>query len=196
MRVRPKMKWADVTYTLWMKDGTNIKYKNGTACFSSMRRKKNVDYISIYRTKCKETLSYHDAYLKYIGDMFHLEYTLGKNSFKFKAFNCGKKNMLVSSMIRVLFEPLCSRYPHDVETFNINEAFLEPLLINGKCPYKDKLKRFCYFYSKINLPGSYHTDLHMPLPYKVRMKSYKQFNNIEKFSNGVNKFFYKKKYDK
>lgn len=184
--MRPKIRWGDVSYSLRLSDGQKLHF-NQVSCFYKLHNINNVAEITIRRTKCKSTIMFHNEYLQYVNKMFALNAVVGKNSFTFKAFKCNNKNMLILSAIRILFEPFCTREVKN--SVDISEVFLKPLLTSKEKIYKDRLKRFCYYYNNIELVTKYTTDLHIWLPSRTIIKSTKDFKKVKKLSS-VNKFFY------
>jgi len=160
-------------------------------CFSSLPHSfDDIEKIYIHDFTVKTTEKYEDFYIKYIVDMLKLEdVTIKKNYFEFKAFKNRYFNLLVLTLVRFLFERLgyqSTDYP------NYALQFLN-LLKNGKSKYRNKLKRFCDFYSRLTDHKNikYWAEGHSFTPYKVKIKSTKDFLNVKKQGiNSVNNFFY------
>lgn len=187
--------WGKVSYNLILEDETVLKYPN-TACFTYIRdfnnRKNPIKYINIYNISCEKTKEYTILYLKYIVDMFKItDYEITENSFKFKAYDDNIKNMLIGSLVRFLFENIGYQKPF----LDTAKLFLKPLLVDGKCKYRNKFKRFCYFYKQIDPDakiGYWHIG-HSWKPSLTKIKTLDDFNsfNFNKDVNGVNNFFTK-----
>lgn len=183
--MRIGLKWGDrspVKYDIIYKNKTD-NFKN-ESCFSELPDNcDDIKEIIIYNIKCDITQNYTDFYIKYIIDMYKLEATFENDIFKFKAFNNRYKNMLVCATIRILWENIGNITPSlDTVTY-----LFKPLKEN-KCIYRDKLKRFCYFYSKIPSNSNYWYSGHSWDPKKTIIKSTKDFVNTENL-NSVNEFF-------
>jgi hypothetical protein len=185
--MRIGLKWGDsspVSYDIVYKNYTSNFYNE--SCFSSLPRNcEDIKYIIIYDIECDVTKDYTDFYIQYIIDMYKLEATFENNIFKFKAFDNRYKNMLICATIRILWENI-----GDISPTLDTVTYLFELLKNGKCIYKDKLKRFCYFYSKIPYNGNYWNTGHSWNPNLTKIKSTKDFVNTLKL-NSVNGFFEK-----
>ena len=89
--------------------------------------------------------------------------------------------MLICATIRLLWEQFGMCNP----TIQMHDVFFEKLQ-NGKSKYKNKLKRFCDFYSQIKI-GNYFSDGHSWKPSLTLIKSTLDFKNYK--GNSVNKFF-------
>ena len=163
-----------------------IEKKVKQNCFSNLPYdSNNIKEIIIYDVECDVTKDYMEFYINYVIAMYKLEATFENNNFKFKAFNNRYKNMLICATIRILWENIGYKTPA-LDTV----SYLFKPLKEGKCIYRDKLKRFCYFYSKIPYEGSYWTTGHSWNPKITQIKSTKEFINTEKL-NSVNGFFEK-----
>ena len=153
-------------------------------CYSSMVH--NVDFITLYNLNCEKTIKYKMFYLQYVSDMYDLNAEITEEYFKFKGQESKYKNMLVCATIRLLWENLGCISP----TIPMHDIFFEKLQ-NGKSKYRNKLKRFCDFYSKIDVgeKDSYFNEGHSWKPSKTIIKSTLEF---KKYNGGsVNNFFYK-----
>lgn len=173
------------SYKFSLESGNPDKIIKDYACFSQLYVYGQPKEITIFNTKCDHTLQYRDFYLQYIIDMFKLEASFNEDEFIFKSLKDRYKDLLVCTLVRMLWERIgCSS---EID----NAAFLESLK-NGKSKYRDKLKRFCDFYSKIDQSkaNNYWGEGHTPKPDKIKIKSSKDFINAPVIS-GVNNFFYK-----
>ena len=153
-------------------------------CYSSMVH--NVDFITLYNLNCEKTIKYKMFYLQYVSDMYDLNAEITEEYFKFKGQGSKYKNMLVCATVRLLWENLGYISP----TIPMHDIFFEKLQ-NGKSKYRNKLKRFCDFYSKIDVgeKDSYFNESHSWKPSKTIIKSTLEF---KKYNGGsVNNFFYK-----
>ena len=187
MRKRPI--WAKLSYKLWNNNKLIIDKRN-TACFSDLKNSNNYTHMEIYDILCKTTEKYYHFYLQYIADMLKLEdVEIGENSFKFKAYPESNKNMLVGSLVRFLFEKFgCIEQPQ----IDLSKELFEPLK-NGKSKYRNKLKRFCDFYSRINIKNRYFSTGHSWEPSKTEIKSTQDWLKHKKWQGygTVNDFFTK-----
>ena len=111
--------------------------------------------------------------------------TITKKSFKFKAYTYKAKNMLVLSLVRILWE----RFGMMSDKICPNHDFLKSLQ-NDKCKYKNKLARFCYFYKKIKFKSDYFHNGHIWNPSKTKIRYTKEFTKTK--ITDVNNFFYGK----
>lgn len=152
-------------------------------CYSSMISK--ADFITLYNLDCEKTIKYKMFYLQYISDMYNLNAEITDKYFKFKCQGGKYKNMLVCATVRLLWENIGSITP----SIPMHDVFFEKLQ-NGKSKYRNKLKRFCDFYSKIDLgaKSTYFSDGHSWKPNKTLIKSTLDFKNYK--GESVNKFFY------
>jgi len=153
-------------------------------------------YITLYNYECKTTKEFTDFYINYIIDMLKLENViLKKNIITFKAFPERKKNLLVLTLLRILFEEM-REFNNKMNIKNVlNVKFLNNLK-NGTCEYTEKLERFCYFYKNlIENPENvqYWSEGHTPKPWLTVIKNYEDFKNTNFINIGVNDFFYGKK---
>ena len=186
--MRKDYKWAEVSYNLVLYDDTMLSY-NKIACFTYIRDFKGnkLNYIELLDISCEKSKNYTILYLNYITDMLKLEdVEIKEDSFKFKAFNNNIKNMFVCSLVRFLFENIGYQIP----PLNQEELFFKPLLKTGKCKYRNKLKRFCYFYKELGELKNFHTG-HSWKPHLTKIKSTKDFTNynFSIYNNDVNSFF-------
>ena len=152
-------------------------------CYSSMVH--NVDFITLYNLNCEKTIKYKMFYLQYVSDMYDLNAEITDEYFKFKCQGDKYKNMLVCATIRLLWENIGTINP----AIPMHDVFFEKLQ-NGKSKYRNKLKRFCDFYSKIDLgaKSTYFSDGHSWKPNKTLIKSILDFKNYK--GGSVNGFFY------
>lgn len=167
------VKWS---YTL---NGTEKRYDKAN-CYSSMTDK--ADFITLYDLDCEKTIKYKMFYLQYVSDMYDLNAEITEEYFKFKCQGGRYKNMLVCATIRLLWEELGYKKP----AIPLHDVFFEKLQ-NGKSKYRNKLKRFCDFYSQINV-GDYFHEGHSWKPSKTVIKSTLDFKNYK--GDSVNGFFY------
>ena len=131
----------EVKYNIEEKDKTIIEKKG--VCFSNITNYydfNEIEYIEIFDINCKETFEYRDNYLNYVGEMLHLEYEIKEDSFRFKAVPDQYANLCICAMVRMLWEGENSQYLEQFTIFFNN-------LNNGKCKYRNKLARYCYFCS-------------------------------------------------
>ncbi len=145
-------------------------------CYSSLGDYcmiKNAKYVEIYNITTKETKHLKDDFLTYIGEAFKLDYEIKKDSFIFNISSNSKFNLLIGIMVRYLHE-------NPGISFENNIDFLESLL-NGKCKYRNKLKRMCYFYSQLvihpsnrYLYGNNHSFAYIN---QIKLKTY---NDLQK----------------
>jgi hypothetical protein len=154
----------------------------GSICFSGLS---SCDSIKINRLDNKKTLEYQPFYLQYIADMLDLkEVTIEDTSFQFKAYPDILKNLLVCSLVRVLYEKIGNSGTTG-KIFNVK--FLKDLQ-NKDSKYENKLERFCDIYR--NIKGcSYWQGGHNPEPKHVVIRTTTEFSESKKIE-GVNKFFY------
>ena len=167
------------SYTL---NGNETLFKD-KACYSSMITK--TDFITLYNLNCEKTIKYKMFYLQYVSDMYDLNAEITEEYFKFKGQGSKYKNMLVCATVRLLWENIGSITP----AISMHDVFFEKLQ-NGKSKYRNKLKRFCDFYSKIDLgaKSTYFSDGHSWKPNKTLIKSTLDFKNYK--GGSVNGFFY------
>ena len=167
-------------YTL---NGNETLFKD-EACYSSMITK--TDFITLYNLNCEKTIKYKMFYLQYVSDMYDLNAEITEEYFKFKGQGSKYKNMLVCATVRLLWENIGIITP----AIPMHDVFFEKLQ-NGKSKYRNKLKRFCDFYSKIDVgeKDSYFYESHSWKPSKTIIKSTLEFKNYKGIS--VNEFFYK-----
>lgn len=185
--MRPNYDWANASYDLILDNGNVYNYHE-VDCYAKLRDYENnhnpISYIKLLDLKCKPSEKYRVKYLTYICDMLKIkDFTIEDESFTFKAYSCNTKNVLVCSLVRFLVDKLGYKNPA-LETENL---FLKPLLENSKCRYKNKLKRFCYFYKNIGKFDYWHTG-HSWKPEDTKIKSTKDWLNINNL-NSVNEFF-------
>lgn len=175
--------WGSSSPVTWSYTLNNVeKFYTKESCYSSMISK--VDFITLYDLDCEKTIKYKMFYLKYISDMYDLNAEITEEYFKFKCQGSEHKNRIVCATIRLLWEKFLNISPN----VQIHDLFFEKLQ-NGKSKYKNKLKRFCDFYSKIDLgeKSTYSHDGHSWIPSKTLIKSTLDFKNYKE--NSVNKFF-------
>ena len=171
------VKWS---YTL----NGNEKLFQNQDCYSDMINK--ADFITLYNLDCEKTIKYKMSYLQYISDMYDLNAEITEEYFKFKGQGSKYKNMLVCATVRLLWENIGCIVP----AIPMHDVFFEKLQ-SGKSKYRNKLKRFCDFYSKIELgdKNTYFSEGHSWKPSKTLIKSTLEF---KKYNGGsVNNFFYK-----
>jgi len=174
-RYSSPVKWS---YTINNKE----KLFENTSCYSSMTSTNSL--ITLYNLDCKKTIKYKMFYLQYVSDMYDLNAEITEQYFKFKSQGNKHKNMLICATIRLLWEQLGCITP----TIQMHDVFFEKLQ-NGKSKYKNKLKRFCDFYSqiKLNEKDNYFHDGHSWKPFETLIKSTLDFKNYK--GNSVNNFF-------
>lgn len=189
--MRKQLHWAKVYYRIY-NNNELIEDFDPTSCFYELEDFENCTHIEIYNIKCEVTEEYTEKYLNYIIDMLKLEdafYDAENDIFRFKAFKNYYKTMLVGSLIRFLNEPM--GYSGDfLKTFDQVEQFFKPLFY-GKSRFRNKLKRFCDFYSKIkykDLNMIWHRG-HSWTPEDTKIKSTEDFLKYNEKS--VNDFFVK-----
>jgi hypothetical protein len=173
--------WGSSSPVTWSYTINNVeKFYTNTSCYSSMIY--NVDFISLYSLDCEKTIKYKMFYLQYVSDMYDLNAEITKEYFKFKCQGNKYKNMLICATIRLLWENLGSINP----AIPMHDVFFKKLQF-GKSKYRNKLKRFCDFYSQINT-SNYFNEGHSWKPSKTLIKSTLDFKNYNE--NSVNNFFY------
>lgn len=160
----------------------NEKLFEEQSCYSSMISK--ADFITLYNLDCEKTIKYKMFYLQYVSDMYNLDAEITEEYFKFKSQDNRYKNMLICATIRLLWEQFLNISPN----MQMHDLFFEKLQ-NGQSKYKDKLKRFCDFYSKIDLGEKFNFghDGHSWKPPKTLIKSTLDFKNYK--GQSVNGFF-------
>ena len=174
-------KFGDTSPVKWSYTVNNIeKLFENQACYSKMIN--NCDFITLYDLNCKKTIKYKMFYLKYVSDMFDLNAEITDEYFRFKCQGYKHKNMLVCSVVRFLWEKLGNLSP----AIQMHDVFFEKLQ-NGKSKYRNKLKRFCDFYSKIEVNSSYFHTGHSWKPSETLIKSTLDFKKYNEHS--VNAFF-------
>lgn len=177
-----------ITYDVVYKDKTVHNSKNH-ACFSQMPcsqtfNNNKISKIIIYDLERKVTIEYREFYLKYLVDMLKLKKAvITDTSFEFQAFPCRRKTLLVCTLTRVLYEKF-GGYSVD----NVKDILIP--LQTGKSKYRNKLKRFCDFYSRIpsndnfkNFPSG-----HFFKPSLTKIKSTDDFVKAKTLTS-VNEFF-------
>lgn len=191
--MRGNYEWGRVSYNLILDDNTILPNLR-TSCFTEIRdfkklKEHNLSYIELLNISCKKSKDYTILYLNYITDMLKLEEVeIKEDSFKFKAYDNNIKNMFVCSLVRFLFENIGGIKP----ALNQEELFFKPLLKTGKCKYRNKLKRFCYFYKGIGEISRFNTA-HSWTPNYTKIKSTEDFinYNFDIYNTNVNSFFTK-----
>lgn len=165
-------------------DDNILLSRRKTACFRELFNfsgKYNI--IRIYNIECEQTIDYKDFFINYIIKMFNLKNTnLTNEYFEFKSTGYKYKDLIVMTITRLLWEYICGN-----SDINNVEVLFKPLK-EGKSKYKNKLKRFCDFYSRIIV--NYKNDGHCPHPHLMIIKSTKDFEEITSLKS-VNEFFYK-----
>lgn len=170
--------WGGVTWGYTKNNNEELFKKE--ICYSQMIS--NADFITLYDLDCEKTIKYKMFYLKYVSDMYKLDAEITEEYFRFKCQGGKYKNMLVCATIRLLWENIGGINP----AIPTHDVFFEQLK-NGKSKYRNKLKRFCDFYSQIKVSG-FFAEGHSWNPSKTLIKSTLDFKNYNKFS--VNNFFY------
>ena len=173
-------------YDILLNDDIIISKRNA-ACFREFFSFQGQKYnkIRIYNMDCKPTVDYKDFYVNYVIEMFDLQNTnLTNDYFEFQTTGEKHKDLVVMTVVRLLWEYICGN-----SNINSIESLFKPLQ-EGKSRYKDKLKRFCHFYSKIGKEQQYMSEGHCPLPKKVIIKSTEDFKKVKNLKT-VNEFFYK-----
>lgn len=174
----------NVAYNLLAGNGNKMFFTQKSACYSELRRMghaaKKVEFKNF---RASQTDKYTDFYLKYVAEMLGLEYELTQDSFILPTSpnNC-TANLILGTLVRMLFEG------HDAKRAN---KFFEDLK-NGKSKYRNKLKRFCDFYSR--MPSSYVDGGHnITSPNGIAIVSTKDFETLWNTQQGgnsrVNAFF-------
>jgi len=138
--------------------GCKVKYAvndieiKQTNCFSSLEinTKKN-DKITIFNTKCKPTIKYTEKYLEYITKMLNIKRVdIEKDTYSFIAYECTKKNLLVCTLVRMLWEKN-TMFKENVENYFIP-------LFTKKSVYRNKLKRYFDIVSKEMIEIKYESN--------------------------------------
>jgi len=173
---------SPVTWSFTINNNETINKKQ--SCYSRMVD--NVIFITLYDLDCEKTIKYKMFYLQYVSDMYDLNAEITEEYFKFKCQGNRYKNMLICATIRLLWENIGSINP----AIPMHDVFFEKLQ-NGKSKYRNKLKRFCNFYSQIDLgeKKNYFHDGHSWKPFQTLIKSTSDFKNYN--GNSVNEFFHK-----
>jgi len=173
--------WGSSSPVTWSYTINNVeKLLEKEDCYRAMIN--SVDFITLYNLDCEKTIKYKMFYLQYISDMYDLNAEITDEYFKFKCQRNKYKNMLICATIRLLWENLGSVTP----AIQMHDVFFEKLQ-NGKSKYRNKLKRFCDFYSQIKT-GNYFSEGHSWNPSKTLIKSTSDFKNYK--GGSVNGFFY------
>jgi hypothetical protein len=174
-------------YDIFDKDIIVISRRKA-ACFSTFFGfKEKYTKIRVYGLDCIPTFEYRNFYLQYILDMFELEEaSFNDEYFEFKSTSVLKKDLVVMNTLRLLWENIGGS-DRDGEK---NIKFFLNNLKNGKCRYRNKLKRFCYFYSLITKTHEcYYGDNHTWFPWNTKIKSTADFKNCKRLKM-INNFFY------
>ena len=187
--MRDNLIWAKVSYDIIDKNNKVFKETRNKACFSDDLNYRlsshNAKGIKLYTLDCKLTIEYRDKYLQYVIDMFNLKTQnayFNNQYFYFDFFECKYKNLLVLSVLRFLTEYMGARYDS-----NINISFFNNLF-NGKCKYRNKLKRFSYFYKELKSHTQYWHIGHSWNPKETVIKSTQDFIKCKELKN-TNSFF-------
>lgn len=182
-----KLSTADHTdYDILLNKKVILTQRNAP-CFSRfLRESRRYNIIKIYNLSCEQTIDYKEFYLKYITDCFKIEsnYDEELDCFTFKSTGVKYKDLIIMTLIRFLWEYICGN-----RRIDNSEMFFEKLK-SGKSKYRNKLKRFCDFYSKIDVKENYISDGHAPNFKLCVIKSTQDFIKKKKLT-GVNVFFYK-----
>lgn len=175
---------GNTDYDILLNDDIIISRRRA-ACFREFFNFQGQKYnkIRIYNIDCKPTVNYKEFYINYVIEMFDLQNTnLTNDYFEFRTTGKKYKDLVVMTVVRLLWENICAN-----SNINSIESLFKPLQ-EGKSRYKDKLKRFCHFYSKIK--AQYISEGHCPHPEKVIIKSTEDFKKVKNLKT-VNEFFYK-----
>lgn len=156
-----------------------VCYADLEYALESYRSKDYNLYIELTNIECTNTIKYHVFYCDYIGKILKLDYTITKDSFKFKdTYNEGF-NLLVCTLIRYLWEGMILK----------NHIKLFEGLFNSELKYS--LEEFCNVYKTLsdNYMDNGHT---IGKPSKINIKNYEQLNDyfIIQGNSNINKFFY------
>jgi len=162
--------------------------KTNAACYSEFfRYDKKYTSIQLFNLDCEQTFKYKEFFLQYVLDMFDLEGSFNHEFFEFKTTGVHFKDLVVMTVVRFLWEYVGYAFPERNE-------FLFDQLLNGKCKYRNKLKRFCYFHSQIPFKGhqvnGYYPTGHSWDVRHTKIKSTADFKNCKALSS-VNGFFTK-----
>ena len=171
-----------VNYDLILENGT-VKNYNKEDCYSRLRDSNaKIDKIRLYTLDCKLTIEYRNWFLQYLIDMLALDANFNDEYFEYKNTGSNRKNMLVAALTRLLWEQMFNKQNSD------NVSWILKPLKEGKSKYRNKLARFCDFYSKIPCNEQYLHDGHLWRPDKTIIKYTKDFTSSVKIST-VNGFF-------
>lgn len=172
-----------VAYKMYDKKGNLIFSTEKAACYGELRRSGHTAAkVEFNNFRANETNDYTDFYLKYIAEMLGLPYELSEKSFILPTSKNRTANLILGTLVRMLFEGS-----------DINKAnkFFEDLK-TGTSKYRNKLKRFCDFYSR--MPSAYiDTGHYITTPKKIVILDTVDFEKLtnESSTEGslVNQFF-------
>lgn len=186
--MKDKLTWGGSSYSI-LSEGNVIMERNKAACFSEFmnRFEGPYDTIRIYDIDCKPTIEYKNWFLQYVIDMFQIDGSFNDEYFEFKTQGIKKKDATVMTVIRMLWEDLGNNSNVD----SPNELFKK--LRDGKFRYRDKLKKFCYVYSKIPVTVGYFSTGHNWKPEDTKIRSTKDYLKQKDWPS-VNSFFIKDEY--
>ena len=183
--MKERLIWAQSSYKI-IRDDKVVLERYNTACFSEFMSRFNSPYdtIRLYDIDCKPTIQYKDFFLQYVIDMFKIEGSFNDEYFEFKSTGIKKKDAAVMSVVRLLWEQAGNQ---NIDTPN---KLFKPLFERHPCRWRDKLKRFCFFYKKLEeeVGAKYFSCGHSWMPKYTRIRSTKEFVTETKWIN-VNNFF-------
>ena len=160
-----------VSYDIILNNSIISKYKY-SACYSDLIAYLDDDYcVKFKNIYCEETKDYFDFYIKYICEMFKVKYKLdsAEKTLTIPLYKNHTMNLIFCSTLRMLWE---GYYPNNRVKFFKN-------LKEGRCSYRNKLKRFCYFYSLIK--DNYFSKHHnIASPKDIKIRSTQDFLKLKK----------------
>tara|TARA_R110000772_G_scaffold54130_1_gene123538 strand:- start:57654 stop:58211 length:558 start_codon:yes stop_codon:yes gene_type:complete len=175
---------CSVSYSFHSKDKVINEIKNNS-CFSKIATiQEAYDSILITNLNCTETIGFKDFYLNYIGEMLGLDYIIIDNGFKFKSLNSKKANLLVCTLVRMLWEGPQNSLEKYIQLFTE--------LRDRNTRIKKKFKRFCFIYSKLETDGYFANGHSICITNKCKLRTLEDFKKwvrkVETYPS-INKFF-------
>jgi len=181
--MKERLRWGDTSYTI-LHNNVVVLNNHKTACYSEFmsRFDRAYDTIRIFDIDCKPTIEYKEWFLQYVIDMFGIEGSFNDQYFEFKSQGNRIKDAVVMSVVRLLWE--CLGGQDNIDTPNL----LFKKLRDEPCPYRDKLKKFCYFYKGILTADQYFAQGHSWRPSSTRIRSKREYIAHTHWTS-VNEFF-------
>lgn len=185
--MRKEIEWGAASYDILKNDKVLLEQRRA-ACFSQFMSgnfpQKDYNKIKIYDLDCEKTKEYKEFYLQYVIDMLNIKASFNEEYFEFKSTGSKYKDAAVMSIVRLIWEKFLNKTP----IIDTPTLFFKRLR-DDECEYKDKLQRFCYFYSKIPVHSTgYNHSAHSWLPGSCAIKSTKDFEECVHWTS-VNGFF-------